>query len=175
MNRCILILIIFSFYTGCSSSENSPIKKDLNKALQVTTKPALQQLAKNANKKGEWLKAAQFYEQIYLKDPSNEKVNYETATNYLKANYPQKALAILTSFKPTPQDTSAEFNGRIARIAKAHYQLGQYQSILKLVENYDYPKMYRGLAREHLKALIQLGKKEELSTFLLTYQQSGHL
>ena len=42
-----------------------------------------------------------------------------------------------------------------------------------LVKNYDYPKMYRGLAREHLKALIQLNKTSDLSTYFMTYQEIG--
>lgn len=175
MNKYILILLIFSFSFcfACHTPTDTSKQKNSTETSSVNTTENLHQLATTASKKGEWLKAAQYYEQIYQKAPSNEAINHETGTHYLKANYLHKALSILTGFKQEQQDISAEFNGRIARIAKAHYQLGQYQSVLELVENYDYPKMYRGLAREHLKALIQLKEKEQLSTFLLTYQQSG--
>lgn len=173
MSKYILILLIFTCCFACHTPTDTAKQKNSTETSAVNTTENLYQLATTANKKGEWLKAAQYYEQLYQKDPSNEEINYETSTNYLKANYPQKALSILTSFEQENQDTSAEFNGRIARIAKAYYQLGQYQAVLELVKNYDYPKMYRGLAREHLKTLIQLEENAQLSTFLLTYQQSG--
>lgn len=134
---------------------------------------AVERLAPNASKNGEWLTAAKLYEQLYSENPKNEELNYETGTNYLKANYPQKALAILTNFDKKQEDKTAEFNGRTARIAKAYYQIGAYEKIEEVVANYDYPKMYRGLAREHLKALIQLSKFEDLSTYFSTYQQDG--
>ena len=169
MIRYCFLLLIICFFIAC----NAPAKETAPTTTSPTTTKNLHHLAAAASKKGAWLKAAQLYEEIYQQDTSNEQANYETGTNYLKANYPHKALTILTGFDKKYQDQSAEFNGRIARIAKAHYQLKQYQAILKLVDNYDYPKMYRGLAREHLKALIQLEEKEKLSTFLLTYRQSG--
>lgn len=153
---------------ACNSSGNIPDKKAATKISEN-----LHQLATTASKKGKWLKAAQLYEQIYQNDLSNESANYEAGTNYLKANYPQKALTVLINFNKKYQDNSAEFNGRIARIAKAHYQLRQYQAVLQVVENYSYPKMYRGLAREHLKALIQLNQQDLLAQYFTTYQQTG--
>jgi len=129
--------------------------------------------ASTASKNGEWLKAAQLYEQLYIQNPTKEELNYQTGTNYLRANYPNKALSILTSFDKRHQDTTTEFNGRMARIAKAYYQLGDFQKIETVVKNYKYPKMYRGLAREHLKGLIQLNKERELATYFSKYQQQG--
>ena len=134
---------------------------------------ALEGNANSAKKLGEWLKAAQLFEKYYQLDDTNERANYEAGTNYLKANYPKKALAVLNIFTKTPQDTLAEFNGRPARIAKAYYKIKQFREVIKAVDNYAYPKMYRGLAREHLKALIQLKEYDALGRYLLHYQQSG--
>ncbi|GEM_PF-7089619 len=173
MMRYLLILLIFSFCIACNTSTDSTEQKDSTEKKSVNPTENLHQLATTASKKGEWLKAAQYYEQIYQKDPSSEEANYETGTHYLKANYPHKALTILTNFNKVHQSQSAEFNGRIARIAKAHYQLRQYQAILQLVKDYSYPKMYRGLAREHLKALIQLDQQKILAQSFTTYQQTG--
>lgn len=130
-------------------------------------------LAEAASKNGQWLKAAQLYEQLYKKDPSDEQLNYETGTNYLRANFPYKAISILRDFDNKFEDTTAAFNGRTARIAKAYYQLQQYPKIVELVDNYNYPKMYRGLAREHMKALIRLNKEAALAQFFTKYQQTG--
>lgn len=156
------------FFIACNTSP----KETAPKTTPPTTTKNLHQLATTASKKGTWLKAAQLYEEIYQQDLSNERANYETGTNYLKANYPHKALAILTSFDKKYQDKSAEFNGRIARIAKAYYQLRQHHAILQLVADYNYPKMYRGLAREHLKALIQLERQGVLAKQFTNYQQT---
>ena len=71
------------------------------------------------------------------------------------------------------QDTTSQFNGRIARIAKAYYQLGDFQQIETVVDAYGYPKMYRGLAREHLKALVQLNKTAALAIYFSKYQAQG--
>jgi len=174
MIRYYLIIIVFAFLFACNLSQDTTAKEASSVTVtQNITPERLHTLAERASKKGEWLKAAQLYEELYLKEPSNEAANYETGTNYLKANYPKKALAILNSFDNSKNDTTAAFNGRIARIAKARYQLNQYAEILKLVENYDYPKMYRGLAREHLKALIQLNQPNKLANFFQQYQQAG--
>lgn len=160
------ILIAYFFVLGCNYSKNT------NSTKPIATTTAIQS-AKASSKHGAWLKAAKLYEQLYLADSTNEKLNYETGTNFLKANYPQKALAILINFDEKYQDKTTEFNGRIARIAKAYYQIGAYEKILDLVRNYDYPKMYRGLAREHLKALIQLNKLADLAKAFTNYQQNG--
>lgn len=173
MIRYTLIFLILLCCIACNAPTDTSTHKDSTETTSIDATTDLHQLAKTASKKGEWLKAAQYYEQIYQKAPSNEEANYETGTHYLKANYPHKALTILTSFDKTHQSQATEFNGRIARIAKAYYQLGQYQSILQLVQNYEYPKIYRGLAREHLKALIQLDQPDLLAQYFTTYQQTG--
>ena len=168
MIRYFFIFLVISLCYTCNTAA-----KETGAESSPTTNKSLYETAINAKQEGAWLLAAQLFEQIYQNDPSNEKINYETGTNYLKANYPHKALSILSSFDKIHQDKTAEFNGRIARIAKAYYQLKEYPAVLKLVEDYDYPKMYRGLAREHLKALIQLKEAEALAAFFSTYQQSG--
>jgi len=134
---------------------------------------ALEENANAAKKLGEWLKAAQLFEKYYQLDATNERANYEAGTNYLKANYPTQALAVLNGFTKIPQDTLVKFNGRPARIAKAYYQIKQFREVVKVVDDYAYPKMYRGLAREHLKALIQLKEYNALKKYLLHYRQSG--
>ena len=163
MARYSSILLSLVLILSCSPQQKEGVS--------IKTDHSTEQLAKAASKSGEWLKAAQLFEQLYQKDPNNEGWNYETGTNYLKANYPQKALEILNHFKIKKENESKAFNGRIARIAKAHYQIGAYQNIETLVKNYDYPKMYRGLAREHLKALIQLNKPTDLQTSFSIYQK----
>lgn len=167
MARYLSILFLGLCCTFCKNQQETPIENTPPTKIVLTTS----QLAANASENGDWLKAAQLYEQLYLKDLSNKKWNYETGTNYLKANYPQKALDILNQFDKKKEDKTREFNGRIARIAKAYYQLGAYEKIEPLVKNYDYPKMYRGLAREHLKALIQLNKTAVLATSFSNYQK----
>ena len=130
-------------------------------------------IASKASNNGEWLKAAQLFEQLYLQELSNEELNYQTGTNYLRANKPRKALAILSNFDNKHQDSTNEFNGRQARIAKAYYKIRDFQKVEEVVRNYTYPKMYRGLAREHLKALIQLNKKTDLAAHFSNYQEKG--
>lgn len=159
------LMVVFLLGLCCTSCKN-PQKLPTEKLSS-----SISQEAASASKNGKWLKAAQLYEQLYEQNPSNEEWNYETSTNYLKANYPQKALDILNQFDRNYEDKTSAFNGRIARIAKANYQLGLYEKVEELVENYNYPKMYRGLAREHLKALIQLNKTAELATSFATYQK----
>lgn len=174
MIRYSLLILILSVIISCNLSQDSATQKSLNTtSTKSNTSDHLHHLAATASKKGEWLKAAELYEKIYQTDSGNEEINYEVGTHYLKANYPTKALAILTSFDEKHQNKTAEFNGRVARIAKAYYHLGRYQEVLKVVENYEYPKMYRGLAREHLKALIQLKEEDALAQYFTAYQQSG--
>ncbi|MFK7981517.1 MAG: tetratricopeptide repeat protein [Saprospiraceae bacterium] len=169
MIRYFFILFIICSLFACNTSE----KETVSTTTPSNSTKNSHRLATTASKKGAWLEAAQLYEEIYQQDLSNESANYETGTNYLKANYPHKALTILTGFDKKHQDKSAEFNGRIARIAKAYYQLRQYHAILQVVENYNYPKMYRGLAREHLKTLIQLEQPTVLAKQFSIYQQTG--
>ena len=113
--------LLFIFYICFCIACGAPQSKE---AALPKTKEASTQEASAASEKGEWLKAAQLYEQLYIKEPSNEELNYQAGTNYLRANYPKKALAILMGFEKRHQDTTSQFNGRIARIAKAYYQLG---------------------------------------------------
>lgn len=162
MLRYLIVVCLGLCCTFCKNPQKSP---------SVKIVPTASEAAATASKNGEWLKAAQLYEQLYQKDHSNEEWNYETGTNYLKANYPQKALNILNHFDRKNEDKTSAFNGRIARIAKANYQLEAYEKVEELVKNYNYPKMYRGLAREHLKALIQLNKPTDLQTSFATYQK----
>ena len=126
-----------------------------------------------ANEKGQWQEAVNLAEIWFQKDQSNYEANYEAATNYLRLNFPTKSLQILNQFKNTPNLSKKAVNWREARIAKAYYMTGQFEKVLEVVANYDSPKMYRGLAREHLKALIQLGDFETLSQQLDIYQQKG--
>lgn len=174
MLRHSLLILVSFFIISCNTSQESATQKvSITNLPNSNTNDSLHQLAATASKKGEWLKAAELYEKIYQTDASNEEINYEVGTHYLKANYPTKALAILINFDEKNQNKTAEFNGRVARIAKAYYHLGKYQEVLKVVANYQYPKMYRGLAREHLKALIQLKEEDLLAQYFTTYQQSG--
>ncbi len=134
---------------------------------------AIEQQATTAKKNGEWLQAAQLFETLYQRSPTDETANYEAGTNYLKANHLQKGLQVLKSFDPQYDNKEMEWNGRLARLAKAYYKTEQFAEVQKIVEQYVYPKMYRGLAREHLKSLIQLNKSEVLAKYFLQYQQSG--
>ena len=94
MLRHTLIILACFFCIFC----NAP--QDTATTVPSPTKSAesIDKLALTTSKNGEWLKAAKLYEQSYLKNGSNEELNYETGTNYLRANYPHKALAILTNF-----------------------------------------------------------------------------
>lgn len=161
MTRFITFLLIILLFTFCSAPQYKEISVE-----------SIAPLAEDARKSGEWLKAAQLYEQLSQAEPTVEEWNYQTGTNYLKANYPQKALKILTSFDKK-NNKIGEFNGRMARIAKAHYQLGEYEKIVEIYNNYNYPKMYRGLAREYLKALIQLNNPAKFVTAFINFQQEG--
>lgn len=134
---------------------------------------ALEQQALTAKENGEWFKAAQLFETLYQRKPTDEKANYEAGTNFLKANNAQKGLTILQKFDRTYENKSAKFNGRLARLAKAYYKTEQFMEVAKMIENYDYPLMYRGLAREHLKSLIQLQDEEALAKYFYHYQKSG--
>jgi len=161
MTRYITFYLALLLFTFCQT----PQKKEVNVE-------SIAPLAEKASKNGEWLKAAQLYEQLSEAEPTQEEWNYQTGTNYLKANHPQKALKILTSFDKR-NSKIGKFNGRIARIAKAHYQLGEYEKIVEIYNSYHYPKMYRGLAREYLKALIQLNNPAKFVTAFINFQQNG--
>ena len=124
-------------------------------------------------KSGNWKKAAELSEKWYQKYPKDAEANYQAATNYLKQNSPTKALQILNSFQPSNKYFQKEISWREARLAKAYYMTGQFHKVLEVVKNYSFPKAYRGLAREHLKALIQLRQFDELKKQLGIYQQKG--
>ena len=155
---CLFLLFTFPLFIGCSDTKK---EEDLREAVLKATET------------GQWNTAAQLSEQLYKRNPDDAEANYEAATNYLRLNYPDKALAILNSFKNSTKKQDTEVGKRDARTAKAYYMTRQYSRVLEVAANYTYPKMYRGLAREHLKALIRLGKFEELSTYLEAYRQSG--
>ncbi len=146
---------------------------DANPSKTATIGEAAITAAAKASKNGEWLKAAQLYEQLYLQALDKEEWNYQAGTNYLRANKPNKALDILNNFDKKYQVADHDFNGRIARIAKAYYKMGNFKKVETVVENYSYPKMYRGLAREHLKSLIQTSKTEDLAISFAKYKQIG--
>ena len=80
-----------------------------------------------------------------------------------------KALQILKSYRPDNKYFQKEISWREARLAKAYYMTGQFNKVLEVVKNYPFPKTYRGLAREHLKALIQLEQFDELKNQLGIY------
>ena len=162
-------MIKFSFFISCFFL----ITCDANQYRTETIDKSAITAATTASKNGEWLKAARLYEQLYLQELDKEEWNYQAGTNYLRANKPKKALAVLNTFNKKQQTPKQDFNGRIARIAKAYYKTGDFKKAEKVVENYSYPKMYRGLAREHLKALIQSNKIADLATYFAKYQQIG--
>lgn len=127
---------------------------------------------------GEWQSAAEIGEQWIQMQPYNYEANYHTVTNYLRINQPSKAISIWKSLKEIERKEGEEkpimkVSWREARLAKAYYMKGDFKKVLGVVEGYPSPKMYRGLAREHLKALIQLGRYEELEKELTHYQQVG--
>lgn len=126
-----------------------------------------------ASKNGNWKIAAELSEKWYQANPKDAEANYQAATNYLKLNAPTKALQVLNSFQPHDKYFQKEINWREARLAKAYYMTGQINKILEVVQAYPFPKTYRGLAREHLKALIQLGEFEELKKQIIIYQEKG--
>lgn len=152
------ILFLVYLLIGCTSSPN---ETNLEHKTLIATE------------KGDWKKAAELSEQWYNLNPNNEEANYQAATNYLRLNSPNKAITILNNFKNSGEKLNAVVGKREARLAKAYYMTDQYSKVLEVVKNYSYPKMYRGLAREHLKALIQLEKFEELNQQMEVYQQSG--
>jgi len=126
-----------------------------------------------ATKNGDWQKAAKLSEKHYQANLKDAEANYQAATNYLKLNAPTKALQILKSYQPSDKYFQKEISWREARLAKAYYMTGQFHKVLEVVKDYPFPKTYRGLAREHLKALIQLGEFEELKKELDIYQKKG--
>ena len=152
------ILFLVYLLIGCTSSPNET---------------NLEQEAIIATEKGDWKKAAELSEKWYNMNSNNAEANYQAATNYLRLNFPNKAITILNDFKNSDIKSDAAVGKREARLAKAYFMTGQYSKVLDVVKNYTYPKMYRGLAREHLKTLIQLEKFEELNQQLEGYQQSG--
>lgn len=126
-----------------------------------------------ATENGNWKKAAALSEKWYQSNPKDAEANYQAATNYLKWNAPTKALQILNSYQPHDKYFQKEINWREARLAKAYYMTGQFDKVLEVAKNHPFPKTYRGLAREHLKALIQLGQFEALENQLAIYQKKG--
>ncbi len=156
-NSVFILLLVYLLF-GCTSSPNET---------------NLEHETLFATEKGDWKKAAELSEQWYNLNPNNAEANYQAATNYLRLNFPNKAITILNNFKNSGEKLNAVVGKREARLAKAYYMNGQYSKVLEVVKNYSYSKMYRGLAREHLKALIQLRKFEELNQQMEVYQQSG--
>ena len=152
------ILFLISLFIGCT---NSIDKTNIEKEALLATE------------KGEWKKAAELSEQWFQINPKNAEANYQAATNHLRLNFPNKSITILNSFKNADKEPKEEVGKREARLAKGYFMTGQYSKVMEVVKDYTYPKMYRGLAREHLKALIQLGKFKELNHQLETYQKSG--
>jgi len=129
--------------------------------------------AKQAEDQGQWLAAAQIYDQCFQLNPQDEKTNYKAGTNYLRANQAQKALALFNDFDLPATDDNLEMGKREARIAKAYFQTEQYEKVLDAVKQYPYPKMYRGLAREEVKSLIRLNRFDRLAQQIVRYQKKG--
>lgn len=121
----------------------------------------------------EWLKAAQLCEKRYDMDASDVVANYNACNNYLRANYPHKALELWNEFDMRYRDMHVEIAWWEAQIADAYNRTGQYRKALETTESYPFPKMYRWNPAEHLKALIRLDSFEVLSRQLEVYRQSG--
>ena len=120
-----------------------------------------------------WLEAADLNEQLYSMDSSYGSANYNASRYYLGGNYPQKAVDLLEGFDQRFRDMETEWSWREARHAEAYFRLKQYDRVIQLAENYPFKKIFSSVAGLHLRALIKVGKIEQMKHEFQQYVRKG--
>ncbi len=120
-----------------------------------------------------FLKRAQINEQMYNMDASYDSGNFNAAVNYLFSNRPQKTVALLEGFDTQFRDFEVEYAAREGWLSLAYSLLGKYDKVIEIAENYSFPKMLNGLAFNHLKALLELNRIDEIWPVYEQYMDRG--
>ena len=130
-----------------------------------------------AFRKREILKVAQIAEKRYKLDPNSSGDNWNAGTFYFYANYPQKAVELLSGWdgwnynkEQIEQIGVSLWEGWIAA---AYIQLGEYDKALETIDHYFAPKMYVLSAGKHLQALIYLDSLDTFHQQFEIYKQVG--
>ena len=122
---------------------------------------------------GDILKSAQLDEKKYLIDKSDQSANYMAGRRYYWSHYPQKAIDLYNAFDPRFKDPDQTISWREHNLAHFHYQLGNFEEIVRIAEEYDYPRIREYLAAIHLRALIRLDSLVAMKNQLELYKQQG--
>lgn len=129
-----------------------------------------------ARKVFDWLTAAQLSELQLKLDPSNFNALYNAVGLYNYANHPQKALDLIEqgdNFLKPP--ANPQLNWAVVYEVYTNYRLGNYNRVLQLANEYDFPKIPDALAVLHCHTLIKMGKMEDFETSITRYEEIGLL
>ena len=138
---------------------------------ELTKWESLRISALKARQNFDYLKSAQLNEEMYRMDPSDDIAMYNAGSRYLQANYPEKAIEILTSFDSRYGLITGRNCWEENRLAQAYIRLDRYEEALKTVEECDADRIYDQLASTHLWALVLLDSLEKMDRMLNYYLQ----
>lgn len=122
----------------------------------------------------DYLKGAWANDKKVEMDPSDYASNYRAASYYYNANLPKRTIETLRGYdhRLIHRDNVA-IGWRAALEAAAHYKVGNYQEVLKLEENYPFPKMSVILAAMNLQSLIKMDSLDRLDRTFTKYLNEG--
>ena len=126
-----------------------------------------------ATRSDNWLKAASLNEQLSELDPSYVSAYYNAAVNYVRANYPQRAIEQLYKIDQRFRNFDQEYSLVELRIAQAYFMLGNYEKVVEVAENYPFPKMIVTIAEMHLRALIRMDSTSTIKELIDQYNKKG--
>ncbi len=121
-----------------------------------------------------YLDAAKLNYQKFSMDPSDIRANFNAALMYLSANYPKKALETLGEIDQRLLDRKEGIISWSMTIeAFAHYRLGDYPAVHRLVSQYPFGRMQHALADFHMLALVRMDSSQLLRFHYEQHASSG--
>ena len=170
--------IKYAVYNG--NAQRNLVKKDsilnhiVNEDYSLTRWEELRLNSVIASHEHKWQKAAELCEKMFKMDESDVSSAYNASNYYIRANMPNKAIAILNRidnrFREMDED---EFSWIELRRIEAFYMSEQYDKVLEAAKNYTFPKMISHIAGLHLRSLIRIDSIAILDKVLNNYVNAG--
>ena len=158
---------------GQDSLYHSIIKEVENKSAQLTQYDKINFEYLVASHKGDNLKAAEIAAQLYEMDKSSSRFNFNAGSRFIISKHPARGLKIMNDLDERFIKKDRAISWREGWMSGGYFQLKEFEKIIELAENYEFPKMYAELAADHIRALTRLGKWEQLEETVQDYLVNG--
>ncbi len=169
-----LFRLLTVFYNQAEDSlYNLVIKEIESKTANLTKYEKMNFEYLVASDNGDNLKAAEIAAQLYNMDKSSSSFNFNAGSGFIISKHPEKGLKIMNDLEERFIKKDRTISWREGWMSGGYFQLKEFEKIIALAENYQFPKMYEELAADHIRALTRLGRWKQLEETVQDYLVRG--